>query len=78
MVDGTFNRYENMVNFVAEDDEGIRFVMQEIRERAKYIRTLLFDNAALLREKEIGRIIKEKLFIQSGDYTSFKKEKAEE
>jgi hypothetical protein len=44
--------------------------MQEIRERAKYIRTLLFDKAALHREKEVGRLIKEKLFIQNGDYKS--------
>lgn len=78
MVADTFNRYENMVNFVAEEDESLRSIMQEIRERAQYIRTLLFDNAALLREKEIGRIIKEKLFMQSGDYTSLKKEKTEE
>lgn len=75
MVEDTFNRYENMVNFVAEEDETLKFVMQEIRERARYIRTLLFDNAALLREKEIGRMIKEKLFVQGGDYTSLKKEK---
>ena len=78
MVADTFSRYENMTNFVAEEDEALRFVMQEIRERAKYISTLLFDNAALLREKQIGRMIKEKLFVQRGDYTSLKTDKTEE
>lgn len=50
--------------------------MQEIRERAKYIRTLLLDKAILMREKEVGRLIKEKMFVQAsnGDYSSFRKE----
>lgn len=38
-----------MVNFVAEKDEEKSSIMQEIRERAKYIRVLLTDKAALLR-----------------------------
>jgi hypothetical protein len=78
MIDGTFKRYENMLNFVAEDDPQMRATMQEIRERARYIRALLFDTSALLREKEVARLIKEKLFVQNGDYAAFQRQPEEQ
>jgi hypothetical protein len=52
-------------------------IMQDLRDRAAYLLTLLGDKGALLREKEVARLVKEKLFIQGGDYST-QRRKAEE
>jgi protein involved in polysaccharide export with SLBB domain len=39
---------------------------------------LLADKTALLREKAVARLVKEKLFLQGGDYTSHKQPQMEE
>jgi hypothetical protein len=40
-----------------------------LRDRSGYLLALLYDKAALLREKEVARLIREKLFLQGGDYS---------
>lgn len=48
----------------------MRATIEELRERATYLLMLLTDKAALLREKEVARLIREKLFLQGGDFSS--------
>lgn len=55
---------------MAEEDSEISRIMQDLRDRAAYLLTLLGDKCALLREKEVARLVREKLFIQGGDYST--------
>ncbi len=55
---------------MAEEDPEMQRTMQDLRDRAGYLLTLLNDKAALLREKEVARLVREKLFVQSGDYST--------
>lgn len=55
---------------MAEEDSEMSRTMQDLRDRAAYLLTLLGDKSTLLREKEVARLVKEKLFIQGGDYST--------
>ena len=57
------------LNHGLEGSETARRVCKEIRERADHIVLLLTDREILGREKEISRMIRHKMALQTGDYT---------
>jgi len=54
-----FNRFENLQEREINDiSDKIRIILNDIHERVKYIRQILFDKTALMREKEVARFIR--------------------
>lgn len=72
-INDTFERYQVLIETEKSNDEKVNTVLNDLNQRAIYIKTLLNDKNVLARQKEIAWMIRQKMASQIGDYSQHTK-----
>ena len=67
-IQATVRRYQEIDN--ENSDQDLSQVLREVKDRAEYVLLLLNDRQVLWREKEVARLVKEKLALAGGDFST--------
>ena len=59
-----FTKYYVLVVNDEEQKDKFKSVLTDLEQRAAYIKVLLNDKTVLAREKEVSRMVKEKMLMQ--------------